>query len=93
LVWGKELYFDATKVEANASLGSMRSRSLVENRFEEHLAEIFPQGSVRPTDVESMQEIPVVGPADSERETLQHINVGWHRWIASSGRQQREVVR
>jgi hypothetical protein len=46
LVWGKELYFDATKIEANASLDSMRSRSLVESRFEEHLAEIFPQTEV-----------------------------------------------
>ncbi len=29
LVWGKELYFDATKVEANASLESMRPRLVV----------------------------------------------------------------
>jgi transposase len=29
LVWGEELFFDATKVEANASLDSMRSRSLL----------------------------------------------------------------
>ena len=42
LVWGKELYFDATKVEANASLDSMRSRSLMEHGWEEHLAGIFP---------------------------------------------------
>src|SRR5215204_934819 len=44
LVWGEELYFDATKVEANASLGSTRSRSLLEkleNRLKEHLGEIF----------------------------------------------------
>ena len=32
LVWGEELYFDATKVEANASLDSTRSRSLMESR-------------------------------------------------------------
>ncbi len=42
LVWGKELFFDATKVEANASIDSTRSRSLVEDRLEEHLAETFP---------------------------------------------------
>jgi transposase len=30
LVWGEELYFDATKVQANASLSSTRSRSLLE---------------------------------------------------------------
>src|SRR5918992_1238241 len=43
LVWGKELYFDATKVEANASLDSMRSRSLMEYDLEEHLAGIFDE--------------------------------------------------
>jgi len=42
LVWGKELYFDATKVEANASLDSMGPRFVVEERLEEHLASIFP---------------------------------------------------
>jgi transposase len=43
LVRGHELYFDATKVEANASLDSTRSRSLVENRLEGYLASIFPE--------------------------------------------------
>jgi hypothetical protein len=33
LVWGKELYFDATKVEANASLGSMGTRLVVEDQL------------------------------------------------------------
>ena len=93
LVWGKELYFDATKIEANASLDSMRSRSLVEKRFKEHLAEIFPQRGVWPAEVKSTPEISAVGPAGSDKETLDHINAGRHRWIASSGRQQREVVR
>ena len=44
LVWGEELFFDATKVEANASIDSTRSRSLVESRLEEHLAATFPRG-------------------------------------------------
>jgi len=42
LVQGRELYFDATKVEANASLDSTRSRSLVEGWLREHLTDIFP---------------------------------------------------
>src|SRR5215210_3718748 len=37
LVWGKELYFDATKVDANASLDSIAPRFYVE----EHLGEVF----------------------------------------------------
>ncbi len=37
LVWGQELYFDATKVEANASLDSVLPRFAVEA----HLTELF----------------------------------------------------
>src|SRR5713101_5511433 len=37
LVWGKELYIDATKVEANASLDSLTPRFAVEA----HLANLF----------------------------------------------------
>jgi transposase len=48
LVWGEELFFDATKVEANASIDSTRSRSLVEGRLEEHLAGTFPGESPFP---------------------------------------------
>src|SRR5215216_8091103 len=37
LVWGKELYFDATQVKANASLESIAPRFAVEA----HLGELF----------------------------------------------------
>src|SRR6187549_3642294 len=37
LVWGKELYIDATKVEANAALASLQPRFAVEA----HLARLF----------------------------------------------------
>src|SRR5436305_7013467 len=39
LVWGKELYIDATKVEANASLDSLTPRFAVEA----HLANVFAE--------------------------------------------------
>src|SRR6266705_1460532 len=39
LVWGKELYSDATKVQANAALSSMKPRFAVEA----HLAALFAQ--------------------------------------------------
>jgi IS5 family transposase len=98
LVQGRELYFDATKVEANASLDSTRSRSLVES----YLEGIFPSeesGEERPVE-EFAQEanapgsLSVIGPADSQkREALAKTNAGGHRWIAGTGRQQREVLR
>jgi hypothetical protein len=43
LVWGKELYFDSTKVNANADLDSLTPRFAVEAReaIQEHLTALF----------------------------------------------------
>jgi len=85
LVRGRELYFDATKVEANASLDSMRSRSLVEGRLGEHLTGIFPD-EARLVQDEDTPEIAaseiaaVVGPVgQEERRTLAEKNARQHR--------------
>jgi transposase len=95
LVWGEELYFDATKVEANASLDSTRSRSLMEHGLEEHLAGIFPEEAHPVEEGANAPEITaVVGPAGQEEgRALSEANARRHRWIARAGRQQREVVR
>jgi transposase len=93
LVWGKELYFDATKVEANASLDSMRSRSLVGHSLEEHLAVIFPEQE-QPQEPANTLQSTAVGPAGQEEgRALSEANALRHRWIAEAGRQQREVLR
>src|SRR5690348_6196664 len=42
LVWGKELYFDGTQVEANADSGAMQPRFDVE-AMQAHLAALFPE--------------------------------------------------
>ncbi len=95
LVWGRELFFDATKVEANASIDSTRSRSLVEGRLEEHLVGVFPEDP--PPD--PAEERPgavvagVVGPEGDERQALAQTNALRHRWIAKNGRQERGVLR
>jgi transposase len=43
LVWGRELYFDSTQVNANADLDSLAPRCAVEAReaLQEHLAALF----------------------------------------------------
>lgn len=43
LIWGKELYIDATKVDANASVDSLTTRFAVEAReaFQKHVAQCF----------------------------------------------------
>jgi hypothetical protein len=41
LIWGKELYFDSTKVRANAAIDGMVNR--VELAVEQHLQQLFPE--------------------------------------------------
>jgi transposase len=45
LVWGRELYFDATQVQADAALDSLTARFAVEARaaLKAHLAALFPE--------------------------------------------------
>jgi transposase len=94
LVWGEELFIDATKVEANASIDSTRSRSLVEGQLEEHLAGVFPEDAPPAHDKEHSGIIAgVVGPQGDERQALARTNTRQHRWIEKNGRQERELVR
>ncbi len=50
LIWGKELYFDGTQVNANADLDSLTPRFAVEAReaMQTHLAALFPEGDNEP---------------------------------------------
>src|SRR5260370_10495200 len=60
LIWGKELYIDATKVDANASVDSLTTRFAVEAReaFQKHLQQLFQE--------EVDQSIPEPDPAAPE---------------------------
>ena len=93
LVWGEELFFDATKVEADASIDSTRSRALVGNRLDEHLAGVFPDEASSADDRHSEVISDFVGPAGDERRALTRTNALRHRWIEKAGRQERESVR
>ena len=95
LVWGEELFFDATKVEANASLDSARSRSLVEGRLEEYVVGVFPEDAPSAHDGERPGAVvaSIVGAEGEERRALAQTNARRHRWIANNGRQERELVR
>lgn len=59
LVWGKELYFDGTQVEANADDDAMLPRFYVEAKqtMQAHLAVLFPN---YPHQLESGQTEPVI---------------------------------
>ncbi len=94
LVWGEQLFFDATKVEANASIDSTRSRSLVGDRLEKHLAGVFPEDAPSANGEHSGVIAGFVGPeGDEKRRALAQTNARQHRWIAGAGRQERAVAR
>jgi hypothetical protein len=54
LVWGRELYFDSTQVNANADLDSLAPRFAVEAReaLQEHLAALFEPEAAQPENSE-----------------------------------------
>jgi transposase len=63
LVWGRELYIDATQVQADAAMDSLRTRFAVEaraarNAVEAHLADLFPTEDAQDARVTS--EVPKV---------------------------------
>lgn len=96
LVWGRELYFDATKVEANASMESVHTRFAVEA----HLSRLFGPESAEeaPTPPEPCAAEPAPPPLPvpltaSEQETLAAANTQRHDWIARAGEPNREEVR
>jgi transposase len=92
LVWGKELYFDATQVDANASLDSSQPRFAVEA----HLRELFLDGEIDPLGPAGPGtgpvELPVATP-DALREELVRANAERHDWIAREGRPDRTITR
>jgi transposase len=71
LVWGKEMYFDATQVQANADLDSLTPRFAVEARaaIQAHLAALFPD-----EDTQEEQPEGSGGPAEVPMRTLPSAN-------------------
>jgi hypothetical protein len=107
LVWGKELYVDATKVEANASIASVKPRFAVEA----HLANLFaaetadvPEESEKPlaqtgapaSQPNEQEQLPEPRPLPTSLspqayEALAQQNEERHDWIERLGAQDRSV--
>src|SRR3712207_4164763 len=92
LVWGEELFFDSTKVEANADVDSLRSRSIAQN----HLEELFEEtgGPEKIEDFATPHPSPDASAADvlptPVDEALEEDNVRKSKdWISREGRQDR----
>ena len=92
LIWGKELYFDATQVKANASLASIAPRFAVEA----HLGELFTDEASDETGPAEDESHPIELPVpitESEREKLTQTNEERHDWLARIGAPDRSIVR
>jgi transposase len=92
LVWGKELYCDATQVKANASLDSIAPRFAVEA----HLGELFTEeDAVEPAPAEdASQPIELPVPiSEAEREQFARFNEERHDWLARDGAPDRTITR
>jgi transposase len=93
LVWGRELYFDATKVEANASLDSVAPRFAVEA----HLGALFSAAeSPRATDEGTDDDGPALLPVEltaAAHAALAEAAATRHDWIGEAGRPDRSVMR
>jgi hypothetical protein len=99
LIWGRELYFDGTKVAANAGKESVKPRFAVEA----HLRNLFDTEAEEPVDEEEQQRaqeepagsdapvpLPVsLSPAAYEELALH--NEARHDWIEQVGAQDRSV--
>jgi transposase len=99
LVWGQELYIDATKVQANAALDSLRPRFAVEA----HLAHLFAaegddggedEGHGDPDGTDGGDE-PVQFPIDlpeAAQTELTECAAQRHDWIGQAGRPNRDAT-
>jgi hypothetical protein len=92
LVWGKELYFDATQVKANASLNSIAPRFAVEA----HLGELFTDDVADESSAEENARQPLALPVpitEAAREQLIQANEERHDWLARDGAPDRRIMR
>ncbi|MDQ4077664.1 MAG: IS1182 family transposase [Chloroflexota bacterium] len=90
LVWGQELYIDATQVKANASLDSLAPRFAVEA----HLASLFNPEADRASQPH-MAPAPIAPLESTSTATaeLAEENASRHDWLARMGRPDRRVQR
>ena len=85
LVWGEELYFDSTKVEANAAVDSLAPRWAIEA----HLDELFDGDDQEDEDPAAQTSPAVAVLPTADDDGLQERNSTKSEWISRAGRQDR----
>jgi transposase len=92
LIWGKELYCDATQVNANASIESIAPRFAVEAHLGKLFADDVAEDSVPADDDRRPEGLPITIP-DEARAELASVNAERHDWLARDGRPDRTIIR
>jgi transposase len=90
LVWGKELYLDATKMVADAAVESVTPRFAIAARA--HVDDLFAidAGAAGPPPLVLAAAEPArIGPSAEEAPELTGANAARHDWVAQGGRQDR----
>jgi transposase len=86
LVWGEELYFDSTKVEANAAVGSLAPRWAVEA----HLGRLFDEEGKEEEGLAAGETSPTLAALPTaEDATLRERNAAKKDWISRNGAEDR----
>jgi Transposase DDE domain/Transposase domain (DUF772) len=99
LVWGEELFFDSTAVEANAANQSVVARLAAVDAVEEHLGELFEgspgeTGRRRPHEQhEDTVRVPDAALPMAGEEALRAANRHRRDWISENGHPDRTVSR
>jgi transposase len=98
LVWGEELFFDSTAVEANAANESVVARLAAVEGVEEHLGELFEgsPGETGPRLDEQHEDTrmpPDAALPTAGDEALRATNRDRRDWISENGRPDRTVKR
>jgi transposase len=98
LVWGEELFFDSTAVEANAANQSVVARLAAVETLEEHLGELFEDslGETGPRPEEHHEDtrmLPDAAFPTSGDRALRAANRDRRDWISENGRPDRTVKR
>jgi len=92
LIRGKELYFDATQVNANASIHSITPRFAVEAHLDELFTDDAPD-QLDPTDDQTQPlELPIA-ITTAEHDQLVQTNEERHDWLARDGAPDRTIRR
>ncbi len=81
LVWGEELFFDSTKVRADADVDSLHSRVIVENHLKHLFGDAGENGSSEAAEPAEPPTLPVVALPTRGDRALRETNVAKRDWI------------